>query len=231
MKKLIPFVLICALFLCGCAQHIELTDEESMIIAEYAASSLLRYDVNYQEKLITPTPLLPTATPTVTPSPTATPTPEASSGNPEVTGGAGGTGDTTAKLSDVIGIENIELEYVTYEVGEYFLDDGASFSLEPQEAGNYVMVIRLNVVNTSSEDMKVDLSGFDIYYQLNVNLSDNYISNHSVLQNDIMNFNETISAGYSKEALLVFDVPSDIVPDKMNLFIMKGSKTVIIKLK
>ena len=48
--------------LTGCMHMVEITDEESETIARTAAWLLFKYDKNYTENLITPTP---TATPSL----------------------------------------------------------------------------------------------------------------------------------------------------------------------
>ena len=42
---------ICAVLLVGCNKVIDLTDEETELIAEYAAELLLKYDINYVDRL------------------------------------------------------------------------------------------------------------------------------------------------------------------------------------
>ena len=52
MKKLFLMVFICMIMVsfCGCSKVIELTDEESYAIAEYAASLLIKYDRHLDSK-------------------------------------------------------------------------------------------------------------------------------------------------------------------------------------
>lgn len=42
---------LCATFLVGCGQVVDLTDEETQLIAEYSAELLLKYDINYEDRL------------------------------------------------------------------------------------------------------------------------------------------------------------------------------------
>ncbi|MBO5087470.1 MAG: hypothetical protein J6C01_02250 [Lachnospiraceae bacterium] len=51
-KKLLLFVFsFCTIFLVGCEKVVDLTDEETQLIAEYAAELLLKYDINYEDRL------------------------------------------------------------------------------------------------------------------------------------------------------------------------------------
>lgn len=51
-KKLALLILsLCAIFLVGCEKVVELTDEETRLIAEYAAELLLKYDINYVDRI------------------------------------------------------------------------------------------------------------------------------------------------------------------------------------
>ena len=52
-KKYVLLLLLCisCFFLTGCGDVIDLTDEESKLIAEYAAEVLLKYDVNFDDRI------------------------------------------------------------------------------------------------------------------------------------------------------------------------------------
>lgn len=52
-KKVTSFVLLflCISMLSGCEKVKDLTDEETRLIAEYAATSLLKYDLNYADRI------------------------------------------------------------------------------------------------------------------------------------------------------------------------------------
>lgn len=50
-KLLLLLFSLCVLLLVGCGQVVDLTDEETQLIAEYAAELLLKYDINFEDRL------------------------------------------------------------------------------------------------------------------------------------------------------------------------------------
>ena len=113
---------VCMLGLTGCVHMVEITDEESEMIARTAAWLLFKYDNNYKENLITPTPTVtPTpvqATPTPVPDEVVEPTkaPDASEGNvQEIV-----LPEFNASVDETLRISDLHLEYDGYELCNAF---------------------------------------------------------------------------------------------------------------
>ena len=53
MKKAMITVGVAALLLTGCGGGVELSEEDTVRVAQYAADLVLKYDSNYKERLLT----------------------------------------------------------------------------------------------------------------------------------------------------------------------------------
>ena len=146
MKKVLTIILlVCMLGLTGCMHMVEITDEESETIARTAAWLLFKYDNNYTENLISPTP-----TPTPTEVPTPTPVPGATSkpaGNDKQE-------DTPVQLvlpeyntspEALLGIQGIRLMYDGCDSYDSYTFE--SFSVEPKNPQNGLLFVFLQLKN------------------------------------------------------------------------------------
>ena len=237
MKKVLTVLLILSMFLLtGCLKQWELTDDETVTIARYAAGTLLKYDKKYDEKLATATPIptepLPSPTEVITPTPTPTPLPtpelidntDASDDDKEK-----GNEEANAELTDVIGLDGISLEYEGYELYESYTF--GSFSVEPQKKDHELMIVFIRVNNNLDEATDVNLMDLQLKFRLDVNNGTYLQPSPSILLNDFQFLNTQIDAGEGFGSVLVFEVETGYSPETMNLFIMKDDKTVIMKLK
>ncbi len=234
LKKVYGVVLIVlAMALTGCVSMVELTEEQHDQMAQYAAGVLLKHDKTYSEKLATPTPT-PEATATPTPAPaTSTPTPTEAASTPEPTqgGSSSSSGNETAlaELKDIIGTEGIELSYGGYDMYESYVFD--SYSVEPATAGELLMIVKIDVINTTDSDIAINLTDKGLSYRLYLDGGEYITPKWTILLNDFTTLNTTITGGQTFGSVLVFEVARDLNPSKLNLFIMQDDKTVIVELK
>lgn len=235
-------VMLCLLG--GCLEATPLTDKEMDVVAEYAASLLLKYDKNYNTPLYYVEEREVRLTPTPTPEPTvkATPTPVAdssSSGN-----GAGGLKatpiptptpcmfheeETTKQLTEMIAVEHIT---VTCEgwVPMQSVESSEYFSLIAKEGRQYI-VVNFLLHNSTNEDLIFDASEKGLEYSLDINTGTISRVSLSMLENDMQYMEIPVPAGGTAEAVLVFEVADEEI-NTMHLIIENSSeKAVFAKLK
>ena len=250
MKKRILLAVL-SLMLCllaGCLEATPLNEEEMDVVAEYAASLLLKYDKHYdtplyyaedREARLTPTP-----TPTPKPkNPTATPTPVADNKNPsgsgpqeEVSATATPTpallynqAETTKQLTGLMAVEDITVSCTGCELMDSVVSNDY-FSLQAKEGSQYAVVSFL-LQNNSDRDMVFDASGRGLEYSMDVNINTTFRASLSLLENDLQYMEIPVPASGSAEAVLVFEI-SDTEINTLHLIIQdKEENTVFVKLQ
>lgn len=250
MKKrlLIAGVAVMLCLLGGCLEATPLTDEEMDVVAEYAASLLLKYDKNYDTPLYYAQEREARLTPTPTPEPTvkATPTPVATAGP---SGNVSGTGsaaqqvtpiptptpymhneeEISRQLTEIIAVENISVTCEGYELMTS-VQSSEYFSLVAKEGRQYA-VVKFLLHNNTAEDILFDASGSGLEYSLDINTGTVSRVSLSMLENDMQYMEIPVQAGSTAEAILVFEIPDKEI-NTMHLIIENSEdEAVFAKLK
>ncbi len=250
MKKRILLAVL-SLMLCllaGCLEATPLNEEEMDVVAEYAASLLLKYDRHYDTPLYyaedREVRLSPTPTPTPKPkNPTATPTLVADNKNPsgsgpqeEVSATATPTPaplynqeETTNQLTGLMAVEDITVSCTGCELMDSVVSNDY-FSLQAKEGSQYAVVSFL-LQNNSDRDVVFDASGRGLEYSMDVNIDTIFRASLSLLENDLQYMEIQVPASGSAEAVLVFEI-SDTEIKTLHLIIQdKEENTVFVKLQ
>lgn len=206
-------LLLAACVLSGCGKsEVELTNEQNDMIAEYIAGALLRYDMQYEEKL-----LYTSAEDEIEPEDEKTPLPaETEPPVSEPVEGLEPEDDYTGQIEEVsytglnetIGLDGVEIAY----------KDSDFYSSYPKKENDYfvieagvskkLMVARFQLTNTSDETKKVDLSDAGISYLLKLGENE-YKPLLTALPDDLRYLTTEIKAGKKKTVVVVFEVPKD----------------------
>lgn len=233
-------VMLCVL--CGCLEATPLTDEEMDVVAEYAASLLLKYDTNYETPLyyaeerlemLTPTPTptpspMPTETPVPTPvgegtsqggsvtetEPTATPTPIP----------AFNEAATTVQITELFGEEDIVVSCEGYQLMKS-VQSTDYFSLMAKEGRQYAVVGFL-LENTSETDKVFNASAKGMEYSIDVNTGTVSRVSLSMLENDLQYMEIAVPAKGTAKAVLVFEI-EDAAIETMHLIIKDKEENVV----
>lgn len=247
MKKKFLLAGVSALLcmLCGCLETTPLTDREMDVVAEYAASLLLKYDSDYDSPLyyedlfeeeaviptvtavpeITVTPILspeeepiksPSKAPEITKAPTPTPLPYSDT-------------ETTAQLTRIIDVEHITVSCESWNKLDSVVSNDY-FSLQAKEGRKYVAVYFL-LTNASNQEEVFDASGKGLSYSLDINTNIKSRVSLSMLENDLQYMPISVPANGTAEAVLVFEI-EDIQIDTLHLIISdKEENVVFVKLQ
>ena len=250
MKKRILLAVL-SLMLCllaGCLEATPLNEEEMDVVAEYAASLLLKYDRHYDTPLYyaedREVRLSPTPTPTPKPkNPTATPTPVADNKNPSGSGPQEEVSatttptpaplynqeETTNQLTGLMAVEDITVSCTGCELMDSVVSNDY-FSLQAKEGSQYAVVSFL-LQNNSDRDVVFDASGRGLEYSMDVNIDTIFRASLSLLENDLQYMEIQVPASGSAEAVLVFEI-SDTEIKTLHLIIQdKEENTVFVKLQ
>ena len=233
-------VMLCVL--CGCLEATPLTDEEMDVVAEYAASLLLKYDTNYETPLyyaeerlemLTPTP-----TPTPSPAPTETPVPtpvgEGTSQGGSVTETeptatptpipAFNEAATTVQITELFGEEDITVSCEGYQLMKS-VQSTDYFSLMAKEGRQYAVVGFL-LENTSETDKVFNASAKGMEYSIDVNTGTVSRVSLSMLENDLQYMEIAVPAKGTAKAVLVFEI-EDTAIETMHLIIKDKEENVV----
>lgn len=225
--------------LAGCLEATPLTDEEMDVVAEYAASKLLKYDEKYNtplyyaeelEERLTPTPI-PTAKPK---NPTSAPASgnnnSGSVPNPEINNTPSYADQEVGRqLTELISMENISISCDGFEVMDSVVSSNY-FSLQAKEGSQYV-VVSFTLHNNSDRNITFDASGRGLEYYIYVNTWDVSRVSLSLLENDLQYMEIPVPASGTAKAVLVFEI-ADTEINTLHLNVRdKEDNTVFVKLQ
>ncbi len=210
-QTVIGMALIAALGISGCGVT-ELNEEQNAQAAEYLAGAMLKYTTGYEKSLIyavaTPEPTVSTLSPeqTQAPSPTDKPgdnTMPGKSGDP-----ASNEENNTvlSDLNDVLDIAKCKVAYKSMkECNSYKESENTSIGVFAED-GRKLIVVKFQIKNPSSKDVKIDLHKNDVTYQLVLPDGKVVTSQLTLLGNDMNYLSTTVKKGKKAEGIVVFEV-------------------------
>ncbi|WFR59694.1 hypothetical protein QA584_11580 [Anaerocolumna sp. AGMB13025] len=243
MKKLLFLLIaICGVALTGCAQLIDMNEQESDVLAEYMAGTMLRYDKNYDKALIYPEQTTETTETADKMEPVET------TGNSDTKNNTtdqkmdqtkpGSDSTDSAQTINIVNLDTIfnkalknNFKIALKEPGFFdsYIDKNNLFSIEPSK-GNKILAVSFHVKNITKMNKKLNLKDYDIVYKLTDNKDMVYMPMLTLLDNDIQYINLEVAAGKTQKAVILFDVPKDFKLTNMKLMISYNDKTAILDL-
>lgn len=230
MKKAIIVAGVAALMLTGCAGEVELSEEDTVRVAQYAADLVLKYDNNYKERLLTLDEqaeareklrlaaekdeklqeLLEQKNNAKT---------EKDTGKTETGTNNGGTeGETQEEavmyaLNDVVKVDGFTFQNNGYDVLDEYPEvsqDGNNMAMELTAAsGKKLLVLKYGITNITDSKAECNLFDKDISAKVVVNGNINADSMITMLLNDFSTLKTDIDPGVTYEAVLIFEIPEE----------------------
>lgn len=239
MKKKIFFMFVFLLagsLFTGCGKVIDLTDEQTTLIAEYAAELLLKYDVNYVDRMedgekelkeqSQDKPPEETMQDTVTEADTtvATSKPEPAE-NTDMQSDKGSGGESAEVVDDIagiVGMDGVSITYKDYLVTQHYptKDAEGEFIYLDASKGYQLLVLQFNVVNKTEKEVSLSLLDKGIGYQIICNGSHAADPMLTILMNDLGTLDTTLEPGKEMEAVLVFQI-ADSMKDSLDSIQLK----------
>lgn len=224
-------VLAVSCVLTGCGS--ELTDVQNRMIAEYAADLLLKYDANYQNRLLEDSEITTEATTEekVTEEHTTEATEERSTENGDVSTQEPEVSTTEndkieildsenandSDIAELVGIEGVSIKYSSCMFVDKYPSrdqDGAFIYLDADE-GYKLVVVEFDITNVTSQDVTVDMLNTEIDYKLLMNGTKAAKPMLTILMDDLGTLECVVPAGDEQSAVLIFQMSDDMV-DKIN---------------
>lgn len=204
--KIIGVLAISACMLTGCIDSMpDMTEEQSELIAEYAADMLLKYSPRYQYRIADEEEVASAQTEMETSQEEET-TEEAAKQQENVQqeteesisvdATTGVEDGSEYNLADFFGMDQFAIRYTACEVTDSYpkADSGAGFSVTAPQGYN-LLVLHFDVVNTGEETAQCDL--FDQISKVRVNVNDEgYVQALStLLTNDLTTYMDDVPVG------------------------------------
>lgn len=235
MKRFaILMILALSLMLTGCMKEINLSDDDTDVIAEYIAKTILMkqedYNPTFHETLD-----MESTTEEVTPEPTTVVekpqnnkdgivAEKPSQEKPE---------QHNSSIEDVLGIQHFTVEYTGYGLYDTYPDDESMvyFTLQPTKTGNQLLVVTFKATNTTKKERNLSMQNKKVSYQLDINTGKIFKPLFTLMPNDLQYIDTMVKAKESLELVLIFEVSEDVNLDKINLMMSRDDEARIIKIK
>ena len=251
--KILGFLAMSAVLLTGCADAMpELTDEQSEMIAEYAADLLLKYSPNYDYKIAGEQELaeamelarleqasLETEETTETAleeNSTAAesgqqPTETDSEAEETQTNEVELVNDIDADIAELLAIDDVVIRYQSFGLCGSYPEGSAGFSVTAAQ-GKTLLVVRFDV--ESAMGGAVDCNLFD--YNLKISMGVNGRSAQALstlLPDDIASYMDTIPEGTTKELVAIAEIGeiADEEIETLSLQITNGTDRCVLQLR
>lgn len=245
MKKVFAVcsIVILSLFASGCEKTIELTDEENMLVAEYAAELLMKYDKNLVSKLYkgdggfvsphefdyqTPTDASEEITTEEITTEETTETVTEQTTETTVT-----TEENVPDMEDIpeeikadyqypdfdlakfVNQENISISYQYSQLTDiYPAYDNSGMYIEVEAPDGYkLLVLKFRLENLTNESQMVDLYSKDISYRIIINNQKSAKQMFTILMDDLYTYKSTIGGSSIDDVVLLFQVSDSVAED------------------
>lgn len=211
-RTIISCIIIMSLFLTGCGLYktVELTEEQSALIAEYAASMLLKYDAQHTNGLmeITDEPII---------------IEEAASEEvPKEKQSADGSADDNLSadtaliapppLQEALHVPDFTIEYVNYEICDIYPaaeSDELVFSMQAQQ-GHDLLILHFNLSNPTDTAADCDIVTNAPLCRLIVDGDTRLNRQTTILPNDLGDYMGTVEANTSLDTVMVFEIEEGV---------------------
>lgn len=225
-RKIVCFIffIFCSALLSGCNDVADLTSEETELIAEYAADVLLKYDVNYTNRIDEGEKEIEESASTqdldISEEGTTTQKPDTTEKDVKEQANAESFEDndkesklsagTEKDIAKVAGISGVSITYKDYLITSRYPEKEDDLVFLEAPNGHQLLVIRFDVANTTKESVAVSLMEKEIDYSIICNGTKAAKPMLTILLNDLGTLETTVDPDKKQEAVLVFQIADDI---------------------
>ncbi len=238
MKKaiLVLLTIVVSMFLFVGCQKIELSEEEEKLFVAYCVDCVLKYDYDYQDKLL--------KVPEISTDEEVTDSTEGNEGDEETTAGGniggdekptqnGGSDDVgEVSMTEIMGINGISFDVTGFQVTKKYSagnDEGAMTATE----GKKLLVVEISAKNNNSSATSLNMIKQDIKFTAVVN-SNKKMNPQRWVWADGCTLNLFVgefAAGEEKDFVMAFQVDESLEVNSIRLLIKKGENEGYIKVK
>ena len=208
--------------LSGCAlfPEVDVTEEQSKLIAEYAAGLLLKYESGHQiglEKIsdepLEEAPVEETAEALTEENSTI---PEEPSDTEESLAAQEQAADapeaiqagSAVPLAEAMGLSGFDVTYENYEICDIYPETESEdmfFSMQAAP-GKELMIVHFNLTNQSDSEQLCDMVDSDVMFRLVVNGNERINEQMTILLNDLKQYQDSVAGFGMADTVLVFEI-------------------------
>lgn len=239
MKKV--SVLLCgltvALLTAGCGEMPDLTQEETDLIAEYAAGILLKYDRDQINRLVDIP--IEEEVEEKAPEPEEAEEEQTEPEDEENTAVVDVSQDeetepTVSSIEQYYGVSNVMITYTGYEVTDSYPPSAEGedlvFSMEAS-SGTQLLVLKFNAQNLSGEDQNLNLLGYGARFRVSVNGESSKGALATMLVNDMQTYNDVIPANSVVELVSIVEIPQGTNVGSIDMILRGGEQDATLRLQ
>ena len=239
MKKVSVLLggLMVALLTAGCGEMPDLTQEETDLIAEYAAGILLKYDKDQINRLVDipeydeeaeEEELQPEEAEEQT-----EPEDEESTAVVDVSQDEE-TEPAVSSVEQYYGVPNVMITYTGYEVVDSYPPasegDDLVFSMDASP-GTQLLVLKFNAQNLSGEDQNLNMLGYGARFRVSVNGESSKGALATMLVNDMQTYNDVIPANSAVELVSIVEIPQGTNVGSIDMILRGGEQDATLRLQ
>ena len=240
MKKWLSLLMLstCVFFLAGCNDVKDLTDEETKLIAEYAAGLLLKYDVDYVDRIVEGDKAAQEMTEEASTEQEDTQEVTAEEQNVQDTEDGASTEERTvgseSDIAKIAGIAGVSISLKDYQIVDRYpkAEEGNAVVGVEAADGCQLLVIRFRVQNTTEDVVDVSLMDKQLDYHIVCNGTNAAIPMLTILMNDLGTLETSVQPGEEQEAVLLFQISDNMKKqlESMELYINYNDMDNVIKI-
>lgn len=209
--QIMAAALISMLLLGGCGDvPYQLTEREENIIVDYSAHIVTKYNIYQKEGLVY------VNMEEQEPQNTQEETPPAEiSQQEDMTQASGGAGTAPepadvqqATLGELFGQEGISVTYTGVQLNSSYAED--TYYDVSADAGKVYLIMGIDITNMTGNDVYIDNLAASPRFKVTVNDTISEVSAMTVLTDDFSAYQDTVQAGSSKSAVLLFTIPDTV---------------------
>lgn len=232
IKKVVSLILFlgCSSILIGCTKVQDLSDEETELIAQYAADMLLKYDLNYENRMekgnqeaseqieeestekVTTESTTKKSTTEESKTEVTTEEKKTDKENDEEEKETEKPIGNEKDIAKFVGIDNVSILYDSYAImKEYPTRDkeGAVINITASE-GYELLILKFKVANLTDEPVQVSMLDKKIKYDIICNQDKAAKPMLTILLDDLETLDIAVNPDREEEAVLIFQISNDI---------------------
>lgn len=203
-------IIVAGMLLTGCGEELTtLTESEEAVIVNYSAGTLAKFNKRQQDGMTAVALKEETETDEMTVSEENEQTDEQEKQESQDKQDADTVdaqeGEPEVSLNQALGLTGVEIKYTGYEISSSY-EESDYFSMAATEGKTY-FVMKFNLTNTGSEEVKCDILNQKPIFTLSLNGTSARKNEVTLLQNDLSTYSASLAPGAVMEAVLIFEVP------------------------
>lgn len=207
-------IIVAGMLLTGCGEELTtLTESEEAVIVNYSAGTLAKFNKRQQDGMTAVALKEETETDEMTVSEENEQTDEQtdeqekqeSQDKQDADTVDAQEGEPEVSLNQALGLTGVEIKYTGYEISSSY-EESDYFSMAATEGKTY-FVMKFNLTNTGSEEVKCDILNQKPIFTLSLNGTSARKNEVTLLQNDLSTYSASLAPGAVTEVVLIFEVP------------------------